>query len=41
MKLLFVRHGDRDYSADSLPPQGWKEAEFLSQRLCKLTGKNF
>lgn len=41
MKLLFVRHGDPDYSADSLMPQGWKEAELLSQRLCRLTVKDF
>lgn len=29
MKLLIVRHGDPDYSIDSLTPKGWKEAEYL------------
>lgn len=33
MKILIVRHGEPDYSADSLTPQGWREAELLSQRL--------
>ena len=35
MRLLIVRHGDPDYSIDSLTPKGWKEAEYLSQRLVK------
>lgn len=35
MKLLIVRHGDPDYSIDSLTEKGWREAEFLSERLCK------
>lgn len=33
MKLLIVRHGDPDYSIDSLTEKGWKEAEYLSERL--------
>lgn len=33
MKLLFVRHGDPDYSIDSLTEKGWREAELLSRRL--------
>lgn len=33
MKLLIVRHGDPDYSIDSLTEKGWREAEFLSERL--------
>ena len=36
MKLLIVRHGDPDYSIDSLTPKGWKEAEYLSEKLTKL-----
>ncbi len=36
MKLLIVRHGDPDYSIDSLTEKGWKEAEFLAERLAKL-----
>ena len=35
MKLLIVRHGDPDYSADSLTETGWREAELLSRRLKK------
>lgn len=41
MKLVIVRHGDPDYSIDSLTPTGWKEAELLSDRLCKLDVKAF
>lgn len=36
MKLLIVRHGDPDYSIDSLTPKGWHEAELLKNRLTKL-----
>lgn len=36
MKLLIVRHGDPDYSIDSLTEKGWREAEYLSQRLVKI-----
>ena len=41
MKLLIVRHGDPDYSIDSLTPTGWKEAELLSHRLKQLDVKAF
>ena len=41
MKLLIVRHGDPDYSIDSLTPTGWVEAELLSHRLSKLDMKQF
>lgn len=41
MKLLIVRHGDPDYSIDSLTPTGWVEAELLSHRLSKLDVKAF
>ena len=30
MRLMIVRHGDPDYSIDSLTPKGWKEAELLA-----------
>lgn len=36
MKLLIVRHGDPDYSIDSLTEKGWKEVEYLSERLSRL-----
>ena len=39
MKLLIVRHGDPDYTIDSLTETGWKEAELLSHRLGKLNVK--
>ena len=41
MKLLIVRHGDPDYSIDSLTPTGWVEAELLSRRLSRLDVKAF
>lgn len=41
MKLLIVRHGDPDYSIDSLTEKGWKEAELLSEKLSKLEIKDF
>lgn len=33
MKLVIIRHGDPDYSIDSLTEKGWREAELLSRRL--------
>lgn len=41
MKILIVRHGDPDYSIDSLTEKGWKEAEYLSERLAKLDVREF
>ena len=41
MKLLIVRHGDPDYDIDSLTEKGWKEVEYLSQKLSKLEVKAF
>lgn len=35
MRLMFIRHGDPDYSIDSLTPKGHREAELLSLRLEK------
>ena len=35
MRLLIIRHGDPDYSIDSLTEKGWREAEYLSRRLVK------
>ena len=40
MKLLIIRHGDPDYSIDSLTEKGWKEAEYLSQKLVNLDIKD-
>jgi len=41
MKLLIIRHGDPNYAIDSLTEAGWKEAQLLSHRLCKLDIKAF
>ena len=41
MRLLIVRHGDPDYEHDTLTEKGWREAELLSERLSKLTVKEF
>lgn len=35
MKFLIIRHGDPDYSIDSLTEKGWREAELLAERLEK------
>ena len=35
MKLLIVRHGDPDYTIDSLTPKGWKEVDYLSEKTSK------
>ena len=41
MRLLFVRHGEPDYSIDSLTPRGWKEADQLAERLSTMNIKEF
>ena len=41
MKILLIRHGDPDYTIDSLTEKGWKEAEYLSERIAKLDVKEF
>ena len=33
MRLLIIRHGDPDYTIDSLTPHGWEEARLLAKRL--------
>ena len=33
MKLMIIRHGDPDYSIDSLTEKGWREAHLLADRL--------
>lgn len=39
MRLIIVRHAEPDYSIDSLTKKGWREAEFLAERLSKLDVK--
>ena len=41
MKLLIIRHGDPNYSIDSLTEKGWREAEYLSERLSGMDIKKF
>ncbi len=35
MRILIIRHGDPDYSIDSLTEKGWREANLLAPRLLK------
>lgn len=41
MKILIIRHGEPDYSIDSLTEKGWREAELLSKRLCEMNIADF
>ncbi|MFD1174803.1 histidine phosphatase family protein [Paenibacillus puldeungensis] len=41
MKLIIIRHGDPDYSIDSLTEKGWREAEMLSDRIAEMDVKAF
>ena len=36
MRIMIIRHGDPDYSIDSLTEKGLREAELLSHRLIRL-----
>lgn len=38
MKFVLVRHGDPDYTIDSLTPAGWREAKALAKRMQELYG---
>ena len=41
MKILIIRHGEPDYSIDSLTEKGWREAEILADRLEKADVRDF
>lgn len=41
MKIHIIRHGDPDYSIDSLTEKGWREAELLSERVSKMQIDDF
>lgn len=41
MRIVIIRHGDPDYEKDSLTEKGWREAELLSERICKMEVKDF
>ncbi len=36
MKLLIIRHGDPDYTIDSLTEKGYREAKMLSERIAPM-----
>lgn len=36
MRIVIIRHGDPDYSIDSLTETGWKEARLLAERLANM-----
>lgn len=41
MKIIIVRHGEPDYSIDSLTSKGWREAEYLAERLAQIPVKAY
>ncbi len=41
MRILIVRHGEPNYEIDSLTEKGWREAEYLAERLAKEEVKAF
>ena len=41
MKIMIIRHGEPDYSIDSLTEKGWREAELLADRLCSVKIDDF
>ncbi len=41
MKLVIVRHGEPDYTHDTLTERGWEEARLVADRICRLDVKDF
>ena len=41
MKILIIRHGDPDYSIDSLTEKGWREAEMAAEKISALAVKAY
>ena len=41
MKILIIRHGEPDYSIDSLTEKGWREAHLLADRLAAMRIDHF
>ena len=41
MRILLLRHGEPDYSIDSLTPKGWREAGLLALRLASYRIRDF
>jgi len=40
MRIIIIRHGDPDYSVDSLTETGWKEAKLLAERMANIDMKD-
>ena len=36
MKIMIIRHGEPDYTIDSLTEKGWREAEYLAERMSEV-----
>ena len=41
MEITLVRHGEPNYAIDSLTPKGFREAELLADRLCRMDVRDF
>ncbi|MCM1134516.1 MAG: histidine phosphatase family protein [Clostridium sp.] len=41
MKIIFIRHGEPDYTKDSLTENGWREADCLAERVSKWNVTDF
>lgn len=41
LKLLIIRHGDPDYTIDSLTEKGWREAEYLAERMARVNAQYY
>lgn len=41
MKIVFIRHGEPDYTNDTLTEKGWKEANLLAERVSKWNVTDF
>lgn len=41
MKLLIIRHGDPDYTLDTLTNKGWREANCLAERIAPMDIKAY
>ena len=41
MKILLIRHGDPDYTIDSLTEKGQKEAQLLAERIAPMDIKAY
>lgn len=40
MKIMIIRHGDPDYTIDSLTEKGWREAAYLAEYMANVKAKS-